>query len=73
MELTYKEYVLLKYLLENRGTAISRDQLMEAVWGFAFTGETRTVDMHVKTLRKKLGSSGALIMTVRNVGYQLGR
>ena len=73
VELTYKEYALLKYLLEHVGTAVTRDKLMEAVWGFAFTGETRTVDMHVKTLRKKLGSSGTLIMTVRNVGYQLGR
>ena len=73
VELTFKEYALLKYLLENSGTAVTRDRLMEAVWGFAFTGETRTVDMHVKTLRKKLGDSGALIMTVRNVGYQLGR
>ena len=73
VELTYKEYELLKYLLENSGTAISRDRLMETVWGFAFTGETRTVDMHIKTLRKKLGNGGALIMTVRNVGYQLGR
>ena len=73
VELTFKEYALLKYLLENSGTAVSRDRLMEAVWGFAFTGETRTVDMHVKTLRKKLGEGGALIFTVRNVGYQLGR
>lgn len=73
VELTFKEYALLKYLLENCGTAITRDQLMEAVWGFAFTGETRTVDMHIKTLRKKLGVAGAFITTVRNVGYQLGR
>ena len=73
VELTFKEYALLKYLLENSGTAVSRARLMEAVWGFAFTGETRTVDMHVKTLRKKLGEGGALIFTVRNVGYQLGR
>ena len=73
VELTYKEYELLKYLLENTGTAVTRDRLMETVWGFAFTGETRTVDMHIKTLRKKLGSGGMLITTVRNVGYQLGR
>ncbi len=72
-ELTFKEYGLLKYLLENSGTAVSRDRLMEAVWGFAFTGETRTVDMHIKTLRKKLGDAGNLIETVRNVGYRLGR
>ena len=72
-ELTFKEYGLLKYLLENSGTPVTRDRLMEAVWGFAFTGETRTVDMHIKTLRKKLGPAGALIETIRNVGYRIGR
>lgn len=72
-ELTFKEYGLLKYLLENIGTSVTRDRLMEAVWGFAFTGESRTVDMHIKTLRKKLGDAGSLIETVRNVGYRLGR
>lgn len=72
-ELTFKEYGLLKYLLENSGMPVTRDRLMEAVWGFAFTGETRTVDMHIKTLRKKLGAAGGLIETVRNVGYRLGR
>ncbi len=72
-ELTFKEYGLLKFLLENSGTPVTRDRLMEAVWGFAFTGETRTVDMHIKTLRKKLGPAGALIETVRNVGYRIGR
>lgn len=71
-ELTFKEYGLLKYLLTNAGMSVTRDQLMEAVWGFAFTGETRTVDMHIKTLRKKLGPAGELIETVRNVGYRLG-
>ena len=73
VELTFKEYALLKFLLEHCGTAVTRAELMEAVWGFAFTGTTRTVDMHVKTLRKKLGDGGELIRTVRNVGYQLGR
>ncbi len=72
-ELTFKEYGLLKFLLENSGTPVTRDRLMEAVWGFAFTGETRTVDMHIKTLRKKLGTAGALIETIRNVGYRIGR
>lgn len=71
-ELTFKEYGLLKYLLQNAGTAVSRDRLIEAVWGFAFTGETRTVDMHIKTLRQKLGKYGARIETVRNVGYRIG-
>ena len=73
VELTFKEYGLLKYLLQNTGKPVTRDQLMEAVWGFAFTGETRTVDMHIKTLRRKLGKCGALIETVRNVGYRIGR
>jgi two-component system alkaline phosphatase synthesis response regulator PhoP len=73
IELTFKEYGLLKYMLSNQGMSVTRDQLMEAVWGFAFTGETRTVDMHVKTLRKKLGDAGKCIETVRNVGYRLGR
>lgn len=72
VELTYKEFELLKFLLQNSGTVVSRDRLMDAVWGFAFAGETRTVDMHIKTLRKKLGESGRLIVTVRNVGYRLG-
>lgn len=72
VELTYKEFELLKFLLQNSGTVVSRDRLMDAVWGFAFAGETRTVDMHIKTLRKKLGESGMLIVTVRNVGYRLG-
>lgn len=73
VELTYKEYELLKFLLQNKGNVVSRSRLMDAVWGFAFAGETRTVDMHIKTLRKKLGESGSLIVTVRNVGYRLGR
>ncbi len=73
VELTFKEYGLLKYLMQNTGAAVTRDRLMEAVWGFAFTGETRTVDMHIKTLRKKLGPAGEQIETVRNVGYRLGR
>lgn len=73
IELTFKEYGLLKHLLQNIGTPVTRDQLMEAVWGFAFTGETRTVDMHIKTLRKKLGDAGSVIETVRNVGYRIGR
>ena len=72
-ELTFKEDGLLKFLLENSGVPVTRDRLMEAVWGFAFTGETRTVDMHIKTLRKKLGPAGALIETIRNVGYRIGR
>ncbi len=69
-ELTYKEYELLKLLMLNRGIVLSRDKIMERVWGFDYEGESRTVDMHIKTLRQKLGESGSLIKTVRNVGYK---
>ncbi len=69
--LTYKEYELLKYLAVNKGIVLSRDKIMETVWGFDFQGESRTVDMHIKTLRQKLGAEGDLIKTVRNVGYKL--
>ena len=72
IELTFKEFELLKFLLQNKGTVVTRSRLMDTVWGFAFAGETRTVDMHIKTLRQKLGSSGQLIVTIRNVGYRLG-
>ena len=70
-ELTYKEYELLKYLLINKGIVLSRDKIMNQVWGFDYQGETRTVDMHIKTLRQKLGESGSVIKTVRNVGYMV--
>ncbi len=72
VELTYKEYELLKYFLANRNRVLSREKLMDKVWGFDYEGESRTVDMHIKTLRQKLGTSGAAIKTVRNVGYKLG-
>ena len=70
-DLTYKEYELLKYLIMNEGIVLTRDRLMEEIWGMDFTGESRTLDMHIKTLRQKLGPSGKLIQTVRNVGYSL--
>lgn len=70
-ELTYKEYELLKYLIINEGLVLTRDRLMEEIWGTDFAGESRTLDMHIKTLRQKLGDSGKLIQTVRNVGYSL--
>lgn len=70
-ELTYKEYELLKYLISNSGIVLSRDKIMDNVWGTNFEGESRTVDMHIKTLRQKLGLSGAYIKTVRNVGYKI--
>ena len=67
--LTYKEHELLKYLIINKGNVLSREQIMNRVWGTDYEGETRTVDMHIKTLRQKLGSAGESIKTVRNVGY----
>ena len=67
--LTYKEYELLKLLLQNRGIVLARDVIMERIWDISFEGESRTLDVHIKTLRQKLGSAGALIRTVRNVGY----
>lgn len=68
---TFKEYELLKYLMINKGIVLSRDKIMEAVWGFDFQGESRTVDMHIKTLRQKIGSERNRIKTVRNVGYKI--
>lgn len=68
---TFKEYELLKYLMINKGIVLSRDKIMEAVWGFDFQGESRTVDMHIKTLRQKIGSEWNRIKTVRNVGYKI--
>lgn len=69
IELTFKEYELLKYLISNQGIVLTREQIMGQVWGTYFEGETRTVDMHIKTLRQKLMEEGARIRTVRNVGY----
>lgn len=70
-ELTFKEYELLKYLMINRGLVLSREKIMDRVWGMDFEGGSRTVDMHIKTLRQKLGESGSVIRTVRNVGYKI--
>ncbi|MDD6798082.1 MAG: response regulator transcription factor [Clostridia bacterium] len=69
VDLTFKEYNLLKLLVANTGIVMSRDVIMDRIWGTSFEGESRTLDMHIKTLRKKLGDSGALIKTIRNVGY----
>ena len=69
--LTYKEFELLQLFLSNPGKAFTRDQLLEQVWGNEFYGETRTVDVHIRTLRQKLGNYGDCIETVRNVGYRL--
>lgn len=69
--LTYKEYEMLKLFLSHMGTAFTREQLMERVWGTDYMGETRTIDMHIRTLRQKLGKCGESIKTVRNVGYRM--
>lgn len=71
VELTFKEHELLKYLVRNREIVLSREQIIHAVWETEFEGESRTVDMHIKTLRQKLGSAGEHIRTVRNVGYAI--
>ena len=69
--LTYKEFELLRLFMAHPGTAFTREQLMERVWGTNYCGETRTVDMHIRTLRQKLGEYGEMIETVRGVGYRL--
>ena len=73
VSLTYKEFELLAYLMKHKSIAINRDKLMEKVWGFNYEGETRTVDMHVKTLRQKLEGAGCvdMIKTIRGVGYKI--
>lgn len=68
-ELTYKEYELLKLLMTNAGIVTSRENILDKVWGTDFEGESRTLDMHIKTLRQKLKEAGGMIKTVRNVGY----
>jgi len=70
--LTLKEFELLRHLIENRGIVLTRDRLLEEIWGYDFDGETRTVDVHVRTLRQKLGQAGERIETVRGVGYRIG-
>ena len=68
--LTYKEFELLCYLMENEGIVLSRDRLLSKIWGYDFDGETRTVDVHIRTLRQKLGIGGSIIETIRGVGYK---
>ena len=72
VELTLKEYELLRYLMRNEDIVLSREAIMLSVWGVDFEGESRTVDMHIKTLRQKLGEQGKQIRTVRGVGYAIG-
>ena len=71
VSLTLKEFELLCFLLENNGMVLTRDKILARVWGYDFDGETRTVDVHVRTLRQKLGEYGSLIETVRSVGYKI--
>ena len=71
IELTLKEYELLHLFMAHPGMAFTRDQLLGQIWDTAYVGETRTVDVHIGTLRTKLGSSGELIKTVRGVGYRM--
>lgn len=70
VELTLKEFELLKLLMRNQGNVITRNILLEQIWGYDFDGETRTIDVHIRTLRHKLGQSGEIIKTVRGVGYR---
>ena len=71
IELTHKEFEMLKFFMLNPGIVFSRDRLMSEIWGMDYIGETRTVDMHIKTLRQKLGNAGSQIKTVIGVGYRL--
>ena len=71
IELTYKEYEILRLFMSHPGIAYTRDQLFNDIWGMDYFGETRTVDMHIRTLRQKLGNYGGMIKTIRNVGYRL--
>ena len=73
VSLTLKEFELLCFLLENDGMVLTRDKILARIWGYDFDGETRTVDVHVRTLRQKLGECGAFIETVRGVGYKIDR
>lgn len=71
ISLTLKEYEMLKRLMHNKGIVLTRDRLLEEIWGYDFDGETRTVDVHIRTLRQKLGKAGEEIETVRGVGYRI--
>ena len=70
--LTFKEFELLTLLFENTGTVLTRDRILREVWGYEFDGENRTVDVHIRTLRQKLGEAGDIIETIRGVGYKIG-
>ena len=72
VSLTNKEFKLLSLLVESKGNVLNRDQLLTNIWGYDFDGETRTVDVHIRSLQQKLGSCGSLIETVRGIGYRIG-
>ena len=72
VQLTLKEYELLRFLMENQGVAFSREQLLDHIWDYGYAGGTRTVDVHIQTLRAKLGECGGMIETVRGIGYRFG-
>ena len=70
LQLTLKEFELLRFLLENKGKVITRDKLLDKIWGYEYVGESRTVDVHIRHLRQKLGEAGNAIETVRGIGYR---
>ena len=72
VSLTLKEFQVLCLLLEHRDTVFTRDQLLNAIWGYDFDGASRTVDVHIRTLRQKLGEAGSCIQTIRGIGYKIG-
>ena len=72
ISLTLKEFELLVFLFKNQGNVLTRDQILQEIWGYEFDGENRTVDVHIRTLRSKLGECGELIETVRGIGYRIG-
>ena len=71
VSLTLKEFELLKLLMENKGKVLTRDTILESIWGYDFDGETRTVDVHIRTLRSKMKTAGDLVETVRGIGYKI--
>ena len=72
VSLTLKEFELLEKLMRNQGIVLTRDQLLTEIWGYDFDGETRTVDVHIRRLRQKLGEAGSCIETVKGIGYKIG-
>ena len=72
VSLTFKEFELLCLLISNQGTVFTRDRILQTIWGYEFDGENRTVDVHIRTLRQKLGDSGEVIETIRGIGYKIG-